>query len=349
MAEDTPVTYEDLPDELKKKHDEIKATLEAELIGSFHRTRSHGVRWKGFTPEGALDGGTCPPRRRTHQVKYEDLPEELKRKHDEIKATLEAELIGSSEKTRPHDIKLDRDSSPSPGVNMVDLSHSIGQPKFSFGVNMAGLASRHGKDEAESSHARGKDEEEADPRDRPQDDDRRYLTGEGMRSVRYRRPLSKHLLNKYEQQYDRRRHYDVDDERNCRFDAEVRRYHQHDRSNDGYSRQTEGRSRGQDYMDRHWDCPFFKHCWDSGMSRLPTIEDCPECKQRKKDAANVSVFSRLGPLPPRNKHAESARVEDLEELEDDDEEDKYHRPGGALMGSAVPEAKGSASAWVGRS
>ena len=56
MAESTPVKYEDLPDELKKKHDEIKAVLEAELIGSFHRTRSHGVRWKGFSPESALDG-----------------------------------------------------------------------------------------------------------------------------------------------------------------------------------------------------------------------------------------------------------------------------------------------------
>ncbi|KAK1606924.1 hypothetical protein QYE76_030597 [Lolium multiflorum] len=56
MAESTPVKYEDLTDELKKKHDEIKAVLEAELIGSFHRTRSHGVRWKGFSPEGALDG-----------------------------------------------------------------------------------------------------------------------------------------------------------------------------------------------------------------------------------------------------------------------------------------------------
>ncbi|KAK1627382.1 hypothetical protein QYE76_001697 [Lolium multiflorum] len=53
----------------------------------------------------------------------------------------------------------------------------------------------------------------------------------------------------------------------------------------------------------------------------------PRMQTKKKDAANVSVFKRLGPLPPRNKHAESARVEDLEELEDDDEEeDKYHRP-----------------------
>jgi hypothetical protein len=25
------------------------------LIGSFERTRHHSVRWKGFSPEGALD------------------------------------------------------------------------------------------------------------------------------------------------------------------------------------------------------------------------------------------------------------------------------------------------------
>ncbi|KAK1619134.1 hypothetical protein QYE76_024651 [Lolium multiflorum] len=80
------------------------------------------------------------------------------------------------------------------------------------------------------------------------------------------------------------------------------------------------------------------------MSRLPTIGNCPECKQKKKDAANVSVFKRLGPLPPRNKHAESSRVEDLEELEDDDEEeDSIIGQGGAPMGSAFPKAKGSAT------
>ncbi|KAK1646466.1 hypothetical protein QYE76_064271 [Lolium multiflorum] len=55
MAESTPVKYEDLTDELKKKHDEIKAVLEAELIGSFHRTRSHGISINmvelGYRPE----------------------------------------------------------------------------------------------------------------------------------------------------------------------------------------------------------------------------------------------------------------------------------------------------------
>src|SRR5215218_2726011 len=95
------------------------------------------------------------------------------------------------------------DTNPFLDVNMVDLSHCIRrEPGFSFGINMAGLADRHGKDKPESSHSRGKDKEEADPRDRPQHDDRRYLTEEEVISVA-------HLLNKYEQQYDRHRRYDV--------------------------------------------------------------------------------------------------------------------------------------------
>ena len=41
--------------EHQQKYDEIKAQFEADLIGSFERTRSHGIGWKGFSPEGALD------------------------------------------------------------------------------------------------------------------------------------------------------------------------------------------------------------------------------------------------------------------------------------------------------
>ncbi|KAK1651064.1 hypothetical protein QYE76_068869 [Lolium multiflorum] len=126
------------------------------------------------------------------------------------------------------------DMRPFPDVNMVDLSHSIREPGFSFDVNMAGFVIRHGKDKAESSHSRGKD--------------RRYLTEEEVRSIRYQRPLSVHLLNKYEQQYDRRRRYDEDDERYRRSDAN-RRYRQHDRNNDGYERRARevkgARQRGQ--------------------------------------------------------------------------------------------------------
>jgi hypothetical protein len=56
MLKGDPVTYEELTSEHKQKFDEIKALFEANLIGSFERTRHHGIRWKGFLPEGALDG-----------------------------------------------------------------------------------------------------------------------------------------------------------------------------------------------------------------------------------------------------------------------------------------------------
>ncbi|KAK1646098.1 hypothetical protein QYE76_063903 [Lolium multiflorum] len=72
MAED-PVTYEDLTEELKKKYDDVKALFEADLIGSFQRTRSHGIRWKGFSPEGALDGVdlSTPSEERTRSLRQE--------------------------------------------------------------------------------------------------------------------------------------------------------------------------------------------------------------------------------------------------------------------------------------
>jgi hypothetical protein len=63
------------------------------------------------------------------------------------------------------------------------------------------------------------------------------------------------------------------------------------------------------------------------MSRLPTTKDCSECGSQKRDTDGVSIFRRLGPVPPSmsrlSHHAE--RV-DLEE-----EEDKYHRPRWCLI------------------
>jgi hypothetical protein len=56
MTRDEPITYEELPAKHKQKYDEIKALFEADLIGSFDKTHHHGVRRKGFSPEGALDG-----------------------------------------------------------------------------------------------------------------------------------------------------------------------------------------------------------------------------------------------------------------------------------------------------
>jgi hypothetical protein len=44
MTRDDPITYEELPAEHKQKYDEIKTLFEADLIGSFEKTRHHGVR-----------------------------------------------------------------------------------------------------------------------------------------------------------------------------------------------------------------------------------------------------------------------------------------------------------------
>jgi hypothetical protein len=43
------------------------------------------------------------------------------------------------------------------------------------------------------------------------------------------------------------------------------------------------------------------------MSRLPTINNCLECRPQKHDAKGVSVFQRLGPMPPQDKQAKSSR------------------------------------------
>ncbi|KAK1662059.1 hypothetical protein QYE76_050218 [Lolium multiflorum] len=74
------------------------------------------------------------------------------------------------------------------------------------------------------------------------------------------------------------------------------------------------------YEQRHPE--LYQDKFKRRMSRLPTIENCPECRQQRKGTNEVSVFKRLGPLPPQNK-AESSRDEDFEES--DEEEDRYHR------------------------
>jgi hypothetical protein len=73
MSKGDPVTYEELTPKYKQKFDEIKALFEADLIGSFERTRHHGIRWKGFSPEGALNGVdlSLPSEERTRALHQE--------------------------------------------------------------------------------------------------------------------------------------------------------------------------------------------------------------------------------------------------------------------------------------
>jgi hypothetical protein len=56
MLKGDPVMYKELTPIHKKKFNEIKALFKADLIGSFERTHHHSIMWKGFSPEGALDG-----------------------------------------------------------------------------------------------------------------------------------------------------------------------------------------------------------------------------------------------------------------------------------------------------
>jgi hypothetical protein len=73
MLKGDSVTYEELTPEHKQKFDEIKALFEADLIGSFERTRHHGIRWKGFSPEGTLNGVdvSLPSKERTRVLRQE--------------------------------------------------------------------------------------------------------------------------------------------------------------------------------------------------------------------------------------------------------------------------------------
>jgi hypothetical protein len=70
MSKGDLVTYEELTPEHKQKFDEIKALFEVDLIGSFERTRHHSIRWKGFSPEGALDGVDLSRHRKTAPELY---------------------------------------------------------------------------------------------------------------------------------------------------------------------------------------------------------------------------------------------------------------------------------------
>ena len=58
------------------------------------------------------------------------------------------------------------------------------------------------------------------------------------------------------------------------------------------------------------------------MSRLPTINDCLECRPRTRQSGETSVFRRLGPKVHNDDHVERPTRGDLEP----EEEDRYHRP-----------------------
>jgi hypothetical protein len=73
MSSKNPITYEELSEEHKQRYDEIKVAFEADLLSSFERTCHHGIRWKGFSSEGALDEVdlSTPMEERTRALRQE--------------------------------------------------------------------------------------------------------------------------------------------------------------------------------------------------------------------------------------------------------------------------------------
>jgi hypothetical protein len=51
MSKGDPVMYKELTPKHNQKFDEIKALFVSDLIGSFERTRHHGIKWKGSLPK----------------------------------------------------------------------------------------------------------------------------------------------------------------------------------------------------------------------------------------------------------------------------------------------------------
>jgi hypothetical protein len=159
---------------------------------------------------------------------------------------------------------------------------------FLFDINMVGPLQRRDEEKGASTH------------DPPRKGKKKYITKEHVRHMRYQRPLSTHLLKKYEYQYRQRRQYKS--------------------KNEEYEHHTAKSLKKREDSRDHWHCPFFKHCWNSGMSRLPTVNNCLECGPRKHDPRKVSVFQRIGPMPPQDKRAKPSREENFE-----GGEDKYHQ------------------------
>jgi hypothetical protein len=128
------------------------------------------------------------------------------------------------------------DNQPFLNVNMVEGYDRSTRRRldFMFGINMVGHTS--------CQYAR---KQEVDSHDRPQKEERDYIIEEQVRHVRNQRPVSSHLLRKYEYQYQQRLQRETEEEE--------------------YERRTRKRLRKQEDTRNHWHCPFFKYCWDSGM------------------------------------------------------------------------------------
>jgi hypothetical protein len=129
------------------------------------------------------------------------------------------------------------DTQPFPSVNMVECYDRSArrQLDFTLDINMAGPALRR--------QARN---EEADPCDRPPKGEKGYIMEEQVRHVRNQWLASSDLLKNYEYQYQQCLQCEMEEEE--------------------YERRTGKSLKKREDTRDHLHCPFFKYCWDSGMS-----------------------------------------------------------------------------------
>ncbi|KAK1605126.1 hypothetical protein QYE76_028799 [Lolium multiflorum] len=154
-----PVKYEDLPPEHKKRYDELKVILEADLIGAFEKTRSHGIKFKGFQPEGALDGLdlSLPSDERTRALRQEvnyAVAHSLHRHAESLVNTLERVALNVVQEVTKHKYSP---SGPALGTHQGEvplytrppLQHTFAAPttrKDCHGRGVAGAGSSSGAD-----------------------------------------------------------------------------------------------------------------------------------------------------------------------------------------------------------
>ena len=88
----------------------------------------------------------------------------------------------------------------------------------------------------------------------------RYEQGETSKDgVTRPRVTSQILLNKWQRQKEKNHHQWLEDQE-----------YQHQLEEERYERRQ---------AESHWNCPFFKYCWNKGL-KLPTRHDCPECSNQ---------------------------------------------------------------------
>jgi transposase-like protein len=71
----------------------------------------------------------------------------------------------------------------------------------------------------------------------------------------------------------------------------------------------------REQAESHWNCPFFRHCWNEGL-KLPTRNNCPEYSEqywefRQSQANRRSIHDRIRcPQNGMDRHIKNGGIHD---------------------------------------